>query len=376
MSNTYEIYQLKHDEALHYHRFEPLDRLHQFGLEVSKDNYDLVYTADNKENLSLEDIFQKYNMDRPEDFKGHSLSVSDIVVMKSEGEDKAFYCDSFGFTEIPDFLQEHTLETEVAVEIADRMISIQECEDGYDYTIYGTDYKEIDGGVYDNPDITIREALKDIIDDLRESHYDATTDMFYRTAAQGEIMQDSVAKDIDYDELLEKVEQVAAEQIKEAYKPNAAEIFKQKTHIIGFKKWFSTENDQQFQEISKMWDAVTDETCQKITKLSNNDGVVGLCADMYDGGFDYWIGCMSDKECPKEFEEKVIPASTWAVFEVIGPIRPLPNSMQDIWKRIYSEWFPNSGYEHAMLPEIEYYSSGDAMAADYRSEIWIPVKSK
>lgn len=153
-------------------------------------------------------------------------------------------------------------------------------------------------------------------------------------------------------------------------------VEKQEMHIIGFKKWFSTENDQQFQEISKMWDAVTDETCQKITKLSNNDGVVGLCADMYDGGFDYWIGCMSDKECPKEFEEKVIPASTWAVFEVIGPIRPLPNSMQDIWKRIYSEWFPNSGYEHAMLPEIEYYSSGDAMAADYRSEIWIPVKSK
>ena len=48
-----------------------------------------------------------------------------------------------------------------------------------------------------------------------------------------------------------------------------------------------------------------------------------------------------------------IPASTWAVFEIIGSMRPLPNAMQDIWKRIYSEWLPNSGYEHAMLPEIE-----------------------
>lgn len=151
-------------------------------------------------------------------------------------------------------------------------------------------------------------------------------------------------------------------------------VEKEEMHIIGFKKWFSTENDQQLQEIPKMWDSITEGMREKITELSNNDGVIGLCADMYDGGFDYWIGCMSDKSCPQEFEEMTIPASTWAVFEVIGAIRPLPNSMQDIWKRIYSEWLPNSGYEHAMIPEIEYYSLGDNMAPNYRSEIWIPVK--
>lgn len=150
---------------------------------------------------------------------------------------------------------------------------------------------------------------------------------------------------------------------------------KEKMHIIGFKKWFSTENDSQMTEIPKMWDSVTDETKKRITELSNNEGVVGLCADMYDGGFDYWIGCMSDNECPGDLEEMTIPASTWAVFEIIGPMRPLPNAMQDIWKRIYSEWLPNSGYEHAMLPEIEYYSAGDMMADDYKSEIWIPVKT-
>ena len=149
---------------------------------------------------------------------------------------------------------------------------------------------------------------------------------------------------------------------------------KEEIHIIGFKKWFSTENDGQLKEIPKMWDSVTEELKNKITALSNNDGVVGLCADMYDGGFDYWIGCMSDKECPEDLEEITIPASSWAVFEVIGSMRPLPNAIQEIWKRIYSEWFPNSSYEHAMQPEIEYYSSGDMMADDYRSEIWIPVK--
>ena len=149
---------------------------------------------------------------------------------------------------------------------------------------------------------------------------------------------------------------------------------KEEMRIIGFKKWFSTENDSQMQEIPKMWDSVTDEMAKKITALSSNDGVVGLCADMYNGGFDYWIGCMSDKACPEDLEELRIPASSWAVFEIIGPMRPLPNAMQDIWKRIYSEWLPNSVYEHAMLPEIEYYSSGDMMADDYKSEIWIPIK--
>lgn len=149
---------------------------------------------------------------------------------------------------------------------------------------------------------------------------------------------------------------------------------KEEMHIIGFKKWFSTENDSQLQEIPKMWDSVTEEMKEKITALSNNDGVIGLCGDMYDGGFDYWIGCMSDQACPEDLKELTIPASSWAVFEVIGSMRPLPNAMQDIWKRIYSEWLPNSVYEHAMLPEIEYYSAGDMMADDYRSEIWIPVK--
>lgn len=148
-------------------------------------------------------------------------------------------------------------------------------------------------------------------------------------------------------------------------------VKKEEMHIIGVKKWFSTENDSQLTEIPKMWDSITEELENRITELSNNDGVVGLCADMYHDGFDYWIGCMSDHQCPEDLEEITIPASSWAVFEVIGP---MPNAMQEIWKRIYSEWLPNSGYEHAMLPEVEYYSAGDTMASDYRSEIWIPIK--
>jgi len=150
---------------------------------------------------------------------------------------------------------------------------------------------------------------------------------------------------------------------------------KEEMHIIGFKKWFSTENDSQMTEIPKMWDSVSGETAKRIRDLSNHNGVVGLCADMYDGGFEYWIGCMSDKKCPEDFQKMTIPASSWAVFEVIGSMRPVPNAMQEIWKRIYSEWLPSSGYEHAMLPEIECYPAGDMLADNYRSEIWIPVKT-
>lgn len=83
---------------------------------------------------------------------------------------------------------------------------------------------------------------------------------------------------------------------------------------------------------------------------------------------------MYQKVCLEDLEEMIIPSSSWAVFEILGPMRPLLNAMQDIWKRIYSEWLPNSGYEHAMLLEIEYYSVGDMMAVDYKSEIWIPIK--
>ena len=59
------------------------------------------------------------------------------------------------------------LETELAFQIADRFISIQEVDGGYDYSIMGVEYKEIDGGVYDNPEVSIREALHDIVDDLK-----------------------------------------------------------------------------------------------------------------------------------------------------------------------------------------------------------------
>lgn len=105
-ADTFTIYQIKGGEETRDYRFEPLDRLHAVGLEVQRDNYDLVYSAPLSPGETLEDIYRRFNLDHPADFTGHSLSVSDIVVLRHGDEETAHYCDSFGFTEVPEFLQQ------------------------------------------------------------------------------------------------------------------------------------------------------------------------------------------------------------------------------------------------------------------------------
>ena len=108
--DSFSIYQLKGgDETLDY-RFEPLDSIHRNGLSVDPANYELVYTAPLTERDSLESIYTRFNMDRPADFTGHSLSISDIVVLHQDGKDTAHYCDRFGFSQVPEFLQQRQPE--------------------------------------------------------------------------------------------------------------------------------------------------------------------------------------------------------------------------------------------------------------------------
>lgn len=102
---SFSIYQLKGgNETLDY-RFEPLDSIHRNGLSVKLENYELVYEAPMTEKDNLESIYTRFNVDRPADFTGHSLSVSDIVVLHQGGKDTAHYCDRAGFSEVPEFLQ-------------------------------------------------------------------------------------------------------------------------------------------------------------------------------------------------------------------------------------------------------------------------------
>ena len=104
--DTFSIYQLKDGDETRDYRFEPYDRLQAAGLAIDRANYELVYTAPLVPGTSLDDIFTRFNIDHPKDFKGHSLSVSDVVVLHQDGQDTAHYVDRGDFKQIPEFLQE------------------------------------------------------------------------------------------------------------------------------------------------------------------------------------------------------------------------------------------------------------------------------
>ena len=215
----FSIYQLKYDDSLHYIRFEGLTRLHKEGNEVERDNYDLVYEAGLKPGTSMDDLYYEFNMQHPKDFRGHSMSVSDIVVLHKGDEDKAFYVDTFGFTEVPEFLLEKVQEKqmdmdEAAYKLGDRYISIQRTDEGFDYSIYDEAYHLLDGGVLDNPDISIGEVLKQITDELKQPVYDAEHDRYTHTELQGNIRQKDVPEAVDYDDLMEKVDEKGQEEIR------------------------------------------------------------------------------------------------------------------------------------------------------------------
>ena len=104
--DTFSIYQLKRGDETRDLRFEPYDRLQATGHAVDRANYELIYTAPLAPDTSLEDIYTRFNLDHPADFKGHSLSVSDIVVLHQNGRDTAHYVDSIGYREVPEFFKE------------------------------------------------------------------------------------------------------------------------------------------------------------------------------------------------------------------------------------------------------------------------------
>lgn len=120
--DCYAIYQLRGGDDLHYVRFEPLDRLRAAGGEVQKENYNLIYTApltpSGDRETCLNRLYHQFNTDHPEDFRGHSLSISDIIAIKQDGEVCCHYVDRFGFSPVPDFLQpeNHLKHAEMSLE--------------------------------------------------------------------------------------------------------------------------------------------------------------------------------------------------------------------------------------------------------------------
>ena len=121
--DSFSIYQLRNGGSTRDYRFEPYDRLQAAGLSVDKANYTEIYAAPLAAGITLEDLYRTFNVDHPADFKGHSLSVSDVVVLHQNGQDTAHYCDSVGFQQVPEFLRENPLRTaELSTEQNENMI--------------------------------------------------------------------------------------------------------------------------------------------------------------------------------------------------------------------------------------------------------------
>lgn len=154
---------------------------------------------------------------------------------------------------------------------------------------------------------------------------------------------------------------------------------KEAFRIIGPRLTTTLTNNQALEDIPRFWNSV--ETAGQIGQLvglmnAEPKGVLGASiGDLLDGSdnFHYYIAVASDLPVPPEMHEYKVPASTWAIFESIGP---MPETIQTLQKRIYTEWLPNSGYEYAQAPDIEVYSDGDLTANDYQSWVWLPVVKK
>lgn len=163
-------------------------------------------------------------------------------------------------------------------------------------------------------------------------------------------------------------------------------IVKQKGfRLVGYKlSSAKTENFEQFKEIPKFWNKqYKNGNIDKLIAINLSEshldgrvnGILGICVapDTNSGALDYYIATAYDKETPDGMVEVIVPDCTYAVFECKGK---LPVSLQDMTRRLYGEWLPNSGYEWANAPDIERYLDGDQSSDDYICELWLPVQPK
>ncbi|MDN3363886.1 AraC family transcriptional regulator [Priestia megaterium] len=156
---------------------------------------------------------------------------------------------------------------------------------------------------------------------------------------------------------------------------------KEAFHIVGIKERVPIIFHGVNPKIAAMWESLNDETIRELKELSNVTPLGLLSASVNfsegrmeeKGQLDHYIGVATTKDCPDHLVQLEVPAGTWAVFEAVGPF---PDTLQDVWGRIYSEWFPASTYEQVEGPEILWNEHKNVTSPTFKSEIWIPVLKK
>lgn len=157
---------------------------------------------------------------------------------------------------------------------------------------------------------------------------------------------------------------------------------KEAFHIIGIKKRVPIIFNGVNPEIAAMWQTLDNEMINKLKSLSNVEplGLISASVNFSEdyleekGGLDHYIGVATTKDCPDNLTQLEVPALTWGVFEAVGLF---PSTLQDVWGRIYAEWFPSTpNYELAEGPQILWNEHKDTTSPKFKSEIWIPIVKK
>lgn len=166
--------------------------------------------------------------------------------------------------------------------------------------------------------------------------------------------------------------------IKGGIEMNYRIVEKDAFHIVGIKKRVPIVFNGVNPEIAAMWQSLNSEMISLLKSLSNVEPLglisasVNFSAERMEekGELDHYIGVATTRACPDNLTNLEVPASTWGVFEAVGPF---PTTLQNVWGRIYSEWLPSSNYEVAQGPEILWNEHKDVTSPNFKSEIWIPI---
>lgn len=132
-----------------------------------------------------------------------------------------------------------------------------------------------------------------------------------------------------------------------------------------------------FEKVPVFWQEVAGKGgIEKVCTLVDGtepQGILGV-STCDNGEFSgYYIAAATKQPCAEGMEEYFVPQGTWAIFDCVGP---MPHAIQSLQQRIITEWLPTSGYEYAAAPDIEVYYEGDQSAANYRSQVWLPIVKK
>ncbi|WP_036695959.1 GyrI-like domain-containing protein [Paenibacillus taiwanensis] len=148
-------------------------------------------------------------------------------------------------------------------------------------------------------------------------------------------------------------------------------------HVIGKALHTTTKDGENLRHIPQFWKQCNEDgTCCRLTELEPTHHLLGICTDFKPetGEMYYWIAVESKQAVEDTtLDSYLIPAYTWAVFPASGE---MPHAMQQLWARIFQEWLPATGYEHAAGPELEVYYPGNPASEDYSFEVWIPINKK